>query len=228
MVLAIGDISRTAGRHATRTNPRRTTLSSISTTSCTNQSKLDQRTLPSRRRTCHNIDQSSSITLQLISFLSKTRAKPRSGIEMKRAIRALPVHRPISSGRIVSMSRWQTDKTLMRHPRTHVQQRQFHLHPLAAAPLLLTGLFVALWTWKCTMLVLFQNAIIYNPFMPPNARSMRIEEFARQCGGVQWREQRIRSLDGTEIALCVSQHPQDATIGASSAREVYILYFQGK
>lgn len=116
----------------------------------------------------------------------------------------------------------------MHSSREHVQLRQFHLHPLAAAPLILTGLFVALWTWKCTMLVLFQNAIIYNPFMPPNARSMRIEEFARQCGGVQWREERIRSLDGTEIALCVSQHPQGVTAGASSAREVYILYFQGK
>lgn len=78
------------------------------------------------------------------------------------------------------------------------------------------------------MLVLFQNAIIYNPFMPPNARSMRIEEYARQCGRVQWREERIRSLDGTEIALCVSQDAEDAVVYASSARQVYILYFQGR
>lgn len=78
------------------------------------------------------------------------------------------------------------------------------------------------------MLVLFQNAIIYNPFMPPNARSMRIEEFARQCGGVQWREERIRSLDGTQLALCISQDAQNVAADASSITQVYILYFQGK
>ncbi|PHH70184.1 hypothetical protein CDD80_6174 [Ophiocordyceps camponoti-rufipedis] len=73
------------------------------------------------------------------------------------------------------------------------------------------------------MLVLFQNVIIYNPFMPPNARSMRIADFARQCGGIQWREERIRSLDGTEIALCVSEmSPHDV-----AHTRVYILYFQG-
>lgn len=77
------------------------------------------------------------------------------------------------------------------------------------------------------MLVLFQNAIIYNPFMPPNARSMTIAEFSRQCGGVQWREQRIRSLDGTEIALCVSDKGKHVTNTVSPASQVYILYFQG-
>lgn len=72
------------------------------------------------------------------------------------------------------------------------------------------------------MLVLFQNAIIYNSFIPPDARSMRIADFARQCGAVEWREQRIRSLDGTSIALCVSQLPSSPAKTA-----VYILYFQG-
>jgi hypothetical protein len=91
-------------------------------------------------------------------------------------------------------------------------------------PLIFGGLFVALWSWKCAMMVLFQNAIIYNPFLPPNARSMRIDEFSRECGGVQWREERIRSLDGTEIALCVSDMPASAT---GAKKPVYILYFQG-
>ncbi|KAJ4311407.1 hypothetical protein N0V84_010460 [Fusarium piperis] len=53
---------------------------------------------------------------------------------------------------------------------------------------------------------------------------MRIDEFSRECGGLQWREERIRSLDGTEIALCVSDMPASAT---GAKKPVYILYFQG-
>ncbi|KAF4121726.1 Alpha beta superfamily hydrolase [Geosmithia morbida] len=92
-----------------------------------------------------------------------------------------------------------------------------------APPLIFTGLFLALWAWKCLMMVLFQNAIIYNPFMPPNARSMRIADVARECRGIRWREERIRSLDGTEIALCISE---DETSRAG-VTPVYVLYFQG-
>ncbi|PFH62452.1 hypothetical protein XA68_13519 [Ophiocordyceps unilateralis] len=83
------------------------------------------------------------------------------------------------------------------------------------------------------MLVVFQNVIIYNPFIPPNARSMRITDFARQCRGVEWREVRISSIDGTIIALCVSETPSrgDEMIGNNASfpahRRVYILYFQG-
>ena len=109
-------------------------------------------------------------------------------------------------------------------------KRQVHIPQVIAPPLILTGLFVTLWTWKCAMLVLFQNTIIYNPFMPPNARSLRIEDFARQCRGIQWREERIRSLDGTEIALCVTEEETEGVTKRGSAPEtpVYILYFQGK
>ncbi|OAA56073.1 hypothetical protein ISF_07671 [Cordyceps fumosorosea ARSEF 2679] len=39
-------------------------------------------------------------------------------------------------------------------------------------------LFIALWCWKCTMLVVFQNTIIYNPFLPPDARRLEIAEAA--------------------------------------------------
>lgn len=77
------------------------------------------------------------------------------------------------------------------------------------------------------MLVLFQNYIVYNPFLPPNARSMRIEEYARECGGIRWREERIRSLDGTEIAMCVSDVPPASNVSADRPTPVYILYFQG-
>lgn len=113
-----------------------------------------------------------------------------------------------------------------------VQKRRFHWWPVVAPPLIFTGLFIGLWCWKCTMLVLFQNMIIYNPFLPPNARSLRIQDYQRDCRGVCWREERIRSLDGTEIALCVSDVSpiiRDEREGnLTQGRLVYILYFQGK
>ncbi|OTA00905.1 hypothetical protein A9Z42_0012130 [Trichoderma parareesei] len=84
-----------------------------------------------------------------------------------------------------------------------ITKRQIHVGQALVPPAIFTGLFLALWCYKCIMLVLFQNAIIYNPFLPPNARSMKISEFARQCGGVEWREDKIKSLDGTELALCI-------------------------
>lgn len=75
------------------------------------------------------------------------------------------------------------------------------------------------------MLIVFQNTIIYNPFMPPDARSLRIADFAKQCGGVEWREERIQSLDGTEIALCVADVP--ALNSTMQPKTLYMLYFQG-
>jgi hypothetical protein len=105
-------------------------------------------------------------------------------------------------------------------------KRQVHTGHVVMPPLIFTGLFVFLWCWKCAMLVIFQNTIIYNPFLPPNARTMTISEFARQCAGVQWREERIKSNDGTEIALCVSDIQQGPV--TEDQKQVYILYFQGQ
>lgn len=105
-------------------------------------------------------------------------------------------------------------------------RRQLHLPAFLGPPLILTGLFVALWTWKCMMLVLFQNTIIYNPFMPPNSRSMRIEDFAKECRGIGWREERIKSLDGTEIALCISDEVAGSQVDPNRP-PAYVMYFQG-
>ncbi|KAF4981239.1 hypothetical protein FZEAL_2927 [Fusarium zealandicum] len=105
--------------------------------------------------------------------------------------------------------------------------RSFHVAPALMPPLLFGGLFVALWCWKCTMMVLFQNTIIYNPFLPPNARSLRIDEYLRECGGVQWKEERTKSLDGTEIALCVADVSATKSKAGAVQSPVYILYFQG-
>lgn len=76
-------------------------------------------------------------------------------------------------------------------------------------------------------MVMFQNTIIYNPFLPPNARSMTIDEYAKECGGIAWREERTKSLDGTEIALCVSDVSAPSPTDNGNKTPVYILYFQG-
>ncbi|KAK0384205.1 hypothetical protein NLU13_8293 [Sarocladium strictum] len=104
-------------------------------------------------------------------------------------------------------------------------RRHLHVPTVLAPPVIFAGLFVFLWCWKCTMLVLFQNTIIYNPFLPPNARYLTIAEYASQCGGVVWREEHIRSLDGTQLALCVTEIGVSTTHASRSL--VYILYMQG-
>lgn len=91
-------------------------------------------------------------------------------------------------------------------------------------PVVFGGLVVALWTWKCAMMVIFQNKIIYMPGLPPNARRERIEDYKNQSAGIGWKEERTVSSDGTEISLCVGS----VQSGPGPGRTVYILYFQGK
>jgi hypothetical protein len=76
------------------------------------------------------------------------------------------------------------------------------------------------------MLVLFQNTIIYNPFLPPNARRCEISDYISHCRGVSWREEAISSLDGTQLALCVSE-VSTSTLERLKT-QVYILYMQGR
>ena len=90
-------------------------------------------------------------------------------------------------------------------------------------PVVFGGLVVALWTWKCFMMVVFQNKIIYMPGLPPNARRERIEDYKSQCGGIEWEEKTIKAVDGTRISLCVAY--VDTALNPSKI--IYILYFQG-
>lgn len=105
------------------------------------------------------------------------------------------------------------------------QFRTVHIPTVLIPPLVFTGLFLALWTWKCLMMVIFQNKIIYMPSMPPFSRRERIVEYEQQCKPVEWREERIISGDGTEIALAVGSAPSRAATEAS--RKLVVLYFQG-
>ncbi|ORY57189.1 Alpha/Beta hydrolase protein [Pseudomassariella vexata] len=128
---------------------------------------------------------------------------------------------------------------ILKSPTFPCSRRCFHVEGIALAPVVFGGLFVALWTWKCMMMVVFQNKIIYMPGLPPNARWERIDDYKSRCGGVVWREERIRAADGTDLALCVA----DVDIGQPRRRRhetgplgevpqstdasFYVLYFQG-
>lgn len=77
------------------------------------------------------------------------------------------------------------------------------------------------------MMVLFQNKIIYMPGLPPNARWETVEAYKNQCVGIEWREERIKAQDGTQISLCVAS-VSNAAISTKPSKTVYIVYFQGQ
>lgn len=131
------------------------------------------------------------------------------------------------------------------------QQRQ-HLRPfgrpfttlitnlptILVPPVVYIGLVLTLWFYKCLMMVVFQNKIIYMPSIPPFSRSEQIEEYETICRPVRWTEKRIRSLDGTRITLCVGEKDakagnrqwradEDMKIQNRARKRVVVLYFQG-
>jgi hypothetical protein len=104
-----------------------------------------------------------------------------------------------------------------------------HVHPVLLPPLVFGGLVLALWTWKCFMMVLFQNKIIYMPGLPPNARREKISDYINQCGGITWREEKIVTADRTQIALAVaSVESPPNTLDSTDSSSIYIVYFQGQ
>lgn len=114
-----------------------------------------------------------------------------------------------------------------------IHKRKLHAETLLLPPLVFGGLLGALWVWKCLMMVVFQNKIIYMPGLPPNARRERIEDYAKQCGGVRWEEKRVQAADGTDLALCVASVTSTGDERTTSPNDsldvpsIYVLYFQG-
>ena len=142
--------------------------------------------------------------------------------------------------------------TLLQYHRT--KNHPFSIHPLCSnvhrgittsaffssvptpliPPLAFTLLLVTLWTYKSLLLILLQNKIIYMPSVPPFSRSEKISDYASACQGVKWREERIRSEDGVELAMCVGAVEGKGTEknidGIQQIRKrthVVVIYFQG-
>lgn len=112
-------------------------------------------------------------------------------------------------------------------------RRPLHLPTALAPPLIFTALLLVLWSYKCVMLVLFQNRIIYMPSMPPFSRSERIADYAPECRPVVWREERISAVDGTGLAVAMGEmavegeEKKDVPASEGGERRVVVLYFQG-
>jgi len=77
------------------------------------------------------------------------------------------------------------------------------------------------------MLVIFQDKIIYMPSVPPFARRETIAQYQKSCGRIMWREEELKSSDGTGLALCISEHTA-ANNPSDTTQRVIILYFQGQ
>lgn len=122
-------------------------------------------------------------------------------------------------------SRW----TLPR-PRSHhgyIARRTLFagVSPFILVPSVFVALLLGHWLHKCLLMVLFQNKIIYMPFLPPGSRRERLQDYARSCGPVAWTEQHIKSLDGTRIALAIGKLDQERA--EETRKQKIILYFQG-
>lgn len=111
---------------------------------------------------------------------------------------------------------------------TYGHRREFGLQSIPAVlvpPVVFSGLLVTLWTYKCLMMVIFQNKIIYMPSVPPFSRSEKVSDYASQCIPFTWSEHDMKSTDGTAIkilesGLQIAQQTQQQ-------QRVVVLYLQG-
>lgn len=204
--------------------------------------------LPCRQRTPYvpaRRQSSLGATMRCTRQISTAAAWSHAMIALVRSRQLQPralLHTGRWGTRHASAQRWATAKhrTALdtQHPRilsAGASCRSIHIPPVLLPPVLFSGLLVALWIWKCIMLVVFQNKIIYMPGLPPNARSERIANWTSLCGGLQWAEERTVAADGTDLAMAVTTIPlpRGRGIGVAPAEKppaahVYVLYFQGR
>lgn len=93
-------------------------------------------------------------------------------------------------------------------------------------PVVFGGLLITLWTYKCLMMIIFQNKIIYMPSMPPFSRSEKVEEYQNECKPVIWTEHSIKSGDGTKLRLLEGSVPEQENTDMAQ-KHIVVLYFQG-
>lgn len=96
------------------------------------------------------------------------------------------------------------------------------LSQLIQVPLIFGGLFIALWSWKSLSLILFQNKIIYMPYL---GRGEQVKDY--KTPGVAWHTTHLRTADGPTLTLCHSTLPCEKRVMGSRTRRITIIYLQG-
>ncbi|KAH1707334.1 hypothetical protein KXX40_006529 [Aspergillus fumigatus] len=165
-----------------------------------------------------------------------------------RVQRSLPGFSPIGTVRpsyhpLGSRSLYSTRNTSRRRPQLAPAQCRgvftSAIPPVLIPPVIFVSLLLGLWTWKCFWIVVMQDKLLYISWLPPFARSEQISDYAGESRPVHWEERRIRSLDGTKLAVCegrmpaparsVAQKPRAQAQAHEPARKklVVICYFQG-
>lgn len=92
-----------------------------------------------------------------------------------------------------------------------------HLQSAFWPPLLVVNLLVALWAYKvcdkemrlntvqCLTLIIFQNKLIYLPYLPLGARKETIQEYESQLLGFDWTTTKVKTRDGRKLSTCVAE-----------------------
>lgn len=69
------------------------------------------------------------------------------------------------------------------------------------------------------------------PSMPPFSRSEKIGDYAKLCGRVRWREERIASRDGVPLAVCVAELAgswgEESGEDWRRKKRIVVIYLQG-
>lgn len=76
------------------------------------------------------------------------------------------------------------------------------------------------------MMIVFQNKIIYMPGVPPFSRSEKIADY-KYPAPVAWREEHIKSTDGTRLALAIGTADGKDIVPSTDTATAVIAYFQG-
>ncbi|KAI2789550.1 hypothetical protein POX_d05043 [Penicillium oxalicum] len=152
-----------------------------------------------------------------------------SSSRLERAVRsARCLHIRTSKRPEIRQRRIDLESKVIRNSRSFVAES---IPPILYPPTIFLGLLFGLWTWKCFWIIVMQNKLLYLSWLPPFSRSDTIAEYDSQCRPVHWQETRIRSLDGTKLAVCEGHIPngkhQNALGTNPFSKTVVICYFQG-
>jgi uncharacterized protein len=91
------------------------------------------------------------------------------------------------------------------------------LHTALWPPLVFAQLLLALWAYKvcykqarlnmvqCLMMIIFQNKLIYLPYIPYGARKETIQDYVPQLLGFDWTTLEINTRDDKKLTTCVAE-----------------------